>query len=224
MADKQPQDQDAAQEQAQVDNAKAESTGERPEPTPAPTDAPTGVADTPSGTTRSADGQTRVSAGEPLASANARQGMTANRLNNERGDTLVAAEARPMPVSGRLHAGEQKGFHYHFFGDDVMRTEYGRSLGYEFADRDGNASDYDKAAKMGGLVRMRTPMKDYLERKDRINRVITPQAERAARERFIQMGEGLNEDVQPFDATRSRQGPFSQVARRQGDGSFREEG
>jgi hypothetical protein len=123
----------------------------------------------------------------------------------------------------RLRRNEADGYHYHWFGDDVMRTEYGLGLGYEFADMEGNAAEYDKAAKMGGLVRMRVSNDNYRSRKDRLNRIITPKAERAARDNFISTGEQLDQDLAPFDSTRTRTGPFSQVARRQADGSFREE-
>src|SRR5690349_19911553 len=98
---------------------------------------PTGTAQTPggpasSGTTVSQNGTTRSSGGEPLANANARQGMTAERLAVERGEVLSNVETRPMPVSGRVNSGQQEGYHYHWFGDDAMRIQYAQNLNYEF--------------------------------------------------------------------------------------------
>lgn len=159
--------------------------------------------------------------GDPLTNANARKGI--EELNSVPRATLRNVVTHAAPVASRLHQNEKEGYHYHYFGDDTMRIEHGKALGYVFADVFGEPCDYDKAFKVGGVVRMRILEAEYRQRKERLYRVEVPKRERAARENFLAVGESLNPDTQPEDLTRSHRGPFSAMAARQQDGSFKEE-
>jgi hypothetical protein len=151
----------------------------------------------------------RVSAGEPTASANARRGMEKGMTNRA---TLLSVQSRPMPVTERS-AFEMEGiedengqkWHYHWFGNDPMRLFRAEQLGYEYVKN----SDGEKM-EMAGQVAMRTPLNDFLARKDVLNKQINPQFERAPREGFAGTGEAAGVDTE--DRSRTKRAPFSTIA------------
>ena len=150
--------------------------------------------------------------GEPSANANARVGMgTPNR------EQLGAVSADPGIVTRRMGLTDDEEYHYHWAADDPMRIEQLQSLGYEFVpnDKDGDADSYEDAKKMAGQIKMRTPRKEYDQRKGFLYNTINPARERAPMQTFENQAERNN--VESVNTSKQSRGPFSQVANEKED-------
>lgn len=156
----------------------------------------------------------RAGSGDPLANANARRGVERGLVTPD--EVLVGVETRQMPVQSRTMFSDEgkadkngKRWHYHWFGNDPMRLQVANQQGYEVVKGvDG------KPMELAGQVAMRVDYDTWAQRKNHIQRTVTPARERAPRESFMQLAE--QNGVEAEDKTRTHRGPMSSVA---GEGS-----